>query len=155
MQLITMMHSSSLLSMCPMIFGSRIPMLRSRRRRWCGSIRFQSGNSDAPTLFDFGNSLELRGEAIAAAIEPLAEVAASGDEAGEGSKVEGNTDGIAAELVRLLEGTPRKSSPAPFCPDGRLAQPHKPRRHLYLAVGMLCALLGGCAISRQADQPVC
>jgi len=85
--------------------------------RWAGQETVprerRSGPSDGPTLFDFGNPLELRVESIAANIDPQDEAGAREREAeGEQVVTPGNTDDITAELVRLLEERER-SEPQP------------------------------------------
>jgi predicted RNase H-like HicB family nuclease len=70
----------------------------------------RAATPDGPTLFDFANPLELRVEAIAAAIEPIEAAGAREggptEQAGAESKeaeVASNADDITAELARLLE----------------------------------------------------
>ena len=81
--------------------------------------------SDGPTLFDFGNPLELRVETIAAAIDSLGEAAtrqgSPGEEADAGSEAAdagseaadagSNADDITAELARLFE---ERAEPQPI-----------------------------------------
>ena len=57
--------------------------------------------SEGPTLFDLGNPLELRVEAIAVAVDQSDETITPQDEARDEGDVQGND--ITAELVRLLE----------------------------------------------------
>jgi predicted RNase H-like HicB family nuclease len=61
----------------------------------------RAGVSADPTLFDFGNPLELRVEAIAASVDQSGPVAIHGQDATQAADL----DGITAELVRLLEGS--------------------------------------------------
>jgi predicted RNase H-like HicB family nuclease len=76
--------------------------------RWAGQEteprERRAGMSDAPTLFDFGNPLELRVETIA----PHVEGEARTDELDARREVDirSNSDDITAELVRLFEERP-------------------------------------------------
>lgn len=63
----------------------------------------RGGMSDGPTLFDFGNPLELRVETIAAVIDPLDEVRSGGHDAKTEVEIGGPGDDITAELARLFE----------------------------------------------------
>lgn len=70
--------------------------------------------SEGPTLFDFGNPLELKVEPVAAIIEPPDDAATREPEANEERSVEAKVDDITAELVRLLdERTGRKQTDEP------------------------------------------
>lgn len=63
----------------------------------------RGGMSDGPTLFDFGNPLELRVETIAAVIDPL-DGARTGDHAVKAEvEIRGAGEDITAELARLFE----------------------------------------------------
>jgi predicted RNase H-like HicB family nuclease len=64
----------------------------------------RAGVSDGPTLFDLGNPLELRVEAITAAVDPPGRPATDEHDTGERADTEANLGDITAELVRLLEG---------------------------------------------------
>jgi predicted RNase H-like HicB family nuclease len=77
-------------------------MPRERRRE----------TSEAPTLFDFGNPLEVRVEPIAAAAKAQDEAATPAPSRPEKAEdnVQCNVDDITAELVRLLE---ERSEPQP------------------------------------------
>ena len=63
----------------------------------------RGGMSDGPTLFDFGNPLELKVEPMAAIIKPPDDATAREPEANEERSVEAKVDDITAELVRLLD----------------------------------------------------
>jgi predicted RNase H-like HicB family nuclease len=65
----------------------------------------RAGVSDGPTLFDFGNPLDLRVEAITAAVNPPDRPASHEPDTGERADTEANLGDITAELVRLLEGS--------------------------------------------------
>ena len=65
----------------------------------------RGGISDGPTLFDFGNPLELRVEPITAAADPHNAAAAHVRDTEEGDTQRKVAD-ITAELVRLLEERP-------------------------------------------------
>jgi predicted RNase H-like HicB family nuclease len=82
--------------------------------------------SDGPTLFDFGNPLELRVEATAASIDPPAQ-AATFDRDTNDAAIEVNTEDITAELVRLLD---ESSGPQPIgkaVEEGRTRPPRESR----------------------------
>lgn len=61
--------------------------------------------SAGPTLFDFGNPLELRVEAIAANVDQSGPAAVQGEGATQAPDPDGKADEIMAELVRMLEGS--------------------------------------------------
>jgi hypothetical protein len=63
-----------------------------------------AGVSVGPTLFDFGNPLELRVEAIAASIDQSGPAVIHGQDATQAADPDG-ADDITAELVRLFEGS--------------------------------------------------
>jgi predicted RNase H-like HicB family nuclease len=71
----------------------------------------RGGISDGPTLFDFGNPLELRVGPITAAADPHNATAAHVRDTGEEGDTQCKVDDITAELVRLLE---ERSEPQPI-----------------------------------------
>jgi len=82
---------------------NRLAMQESVPRERRGAI------SDGPTLFDFGNPLELRVEAITPAVEPQGDPATREPGTREAADSAGDADDITditAELVRLLEERP-------------------------------------------------
>jgi len=74
--------------------------------------------SDGPTLFDFGNPLELRVEATAASIDPPAQ-AATFDRDTNDANIEGNAEDITAELARLLDESSKPQPAGEAVEEGR------------------------------------
>jgi hypothetical protein len=74
--------------------------------------------SDGPTLFDFGNPLELRVEPTAAAIDPPGEAAALDRDTND-VNIEGNAEDITAELARLLDESSKPRPAGEAVEEGR------------------------------------
>jgi predicted RNase H-like HicB family nuclease len=86
----------------------------------------RAGASDGPTLFDLGNPLELRVEAITAAVDPPDRPATDKRDTGERDDTEANLGDITAELVRLLEGA-TEPPPTEAAADGQRNRPTRKR----------------------------
>jgi predicted RNase H-like HicB family nuclease len=82
--------------------------------------------SDGPTLFDFGNPLELRVEAITAAVDSPDQAAPHEPDTGKRADTEANLGDITAELVRLLEG-PTEPPPTEAAVDDQRKRPTRKR----------------------------
>jgi predicted RNase H-like HicB family nuclease len=99
----------------------------------------RSGISDGPTLFDFGNPLELKAESIAAAIGPLGGAATKPGNLREESDITAGADDVTDELVRLLD---QDSKPQPIGEAaGRCARPAR-RQRKFLIWPRLFGILG-------------
>ncbi len=86
----------------------------------------RAGVSDGPTLFDFGNPLELRVEAITAAASPPGRPATDERDTRERADTEADLGDITAELVRLLEG-PTEPLPTEAAVDDQRNRPTRKR----------------------------
>jgi len=75
--------------------------------------------SDGPTLFDFGNPLELRVEPTAAATDPPGQAATFDRDATSGGGIEGKADDITAELARLLDESSKPQPAGEAVEEGR------------------------------------
>jgi predicted RNase H-like HicB family nuclease len=83
----------------------------------------RAGRSDAPTLFDFDNPLDLRVETIAAAGDPPDQNAAHEPDGTKG--IDGDVADITAELERLLEEATQQRPTEAAVEDSQKRLPHK------------------------------